>query len=406
MTKHVLEKLAATNPNCEIWWDSSPLVYRQWANKVLQDAEEGKKANWEEQLNRLFDPDTVGQSGKMGFHGVTTNPPLSLQAIQADPKFWVGEIHRTISQNPNDDVEAIYWKVYLETVRQGAELIRPVFEKSGGKFGYLSGQVDPRFVTDLDRMRSNAADLKAIGPNVMVKVPGSKEGYQLIEELTGQGVSTNNTTSFAVPQYKACMDAVSRGLEKAKANGVDLSNWRSVITHMSARLGNIGDLLWQAKERGIDITPEEITLGELAVIKRAYRHIQDTGHPSKMLMCSMRVNHDPATNATSSWHIEKLAGGDFVYTCPPSYIAALMEHEDFIRPFDTNAVNEDISAASLEKLLQLPYFRQAYEFDGMAAEEFSQFGAFTATATEFAVATRKTIDFVARAYADVKRRAA
>ncbi len=406
MIEHVLEKLAKTNPNCEIWWDSSPLVYEKWAKKILQDAPEDKRANWDEQLNRLYDPKTTHRTGTMGFHGVTTNPPLSLQAIQADPDYWIGEIQRTIDKNPDDDVEAIYWKVYLETVRHGAALILPVFEKSGGKYGYLSGQVDPRFVADLDRMRSNAADLKAIGPNVMVKVPGSKEGYQLIEELTAEGVSTNNTTSFTVPQYKACMDAVSRGLQTARANGVDLSGWRSVITHMSARLGNIGDLLWQAKEREINITPEEITLGELAVMKRAYRYIQETGHPSKMLMCSMRVIHDPATDTASSWHIEKLAGGDFVYTCPPSYIFALMQHEDSIGPFDANAINEDISEDSLNKLLQLPYFRQAYEFDGMAEEEFSQFGAFTATAAEFAVATRKTIDFVARVYADMKRQAA
>lgn len=406
MTKHILERLAETNPDCEIWWDSSPLVYEEWANHVLSAAPADKRDQWTTQLKRLFDRDNILESGEMGFRGVTTNPPLSLQAIQADPNFWVDEIRRVIDDNPRDDVEQVYWKVYLETVRRGAEMIRPVFEKSGGRFGYLSGQVDPRFVTDLDRMRADADDLRAIGPNVMVKVPGSAEGYQLIEELTAKGVSTNNTTSFTVPQYKACMDAVSRGLEKARADGVDLSRWRSVITHMSARLGNIGDLLWQAEERGIAITPEEITLGELAVMKRAYRHGQDTGHPSKMLMCSMRVSHDPTENTASCWHIEKLAGGNFVYTCPPKFIATLMEHEDKFTPFDAVAVDEDISQESLNKLLELPYFRQAYDFDGMQPGEFSQFGAFIATAAEFAVATRKTIDFVARVYSDTKRRAA
>ena len=406
MTAHILEKLALTNPDCEIWWDSSPLVYQQWAKGVLSEAPVAKKGIWEEQLKRLYDPEEVSKAGVMGFRGVTTNPPLSLQAILANPDYWVSKIRKIIAQNPAHDVEQIYWKVYLETVRSGAELIRPVFEESDGKYGYISGQVDPRFVTDLDRMRSDAADLKAIGPNVMVKVPGSKEGYQLIEELTAEGVSTNNTTSFTVPQYIACMDAVSNGLEKARKNGVDLSKWRSVITHMSARLGNVGDLLWQAQERGIELSAEEITLGELAVIKRAYNHIQKTGHPSKMLMCSMRVAYDEVEDKASSWHIQKLAGGNFVYTCPPSYIAKLMQHEDSLGPFDSNAVKEDISAGSLNKLLKLPYFRQAYEFDGLKREEFSQFGAFITTASEFAVATRKTIDFVARVYADTKQQAA
>ena len=406
MTPHILEKLAQTNPDCEIWWDSSPLVYDQWATGVLSKAPATKKAEWEEQLKRLFDSEAIIEKGTMGFRGVTTNPPLSLQAILADPDYWVGKIRAMIDENPSDDVEKIYWKTYLETVRSGAELIRPVFDKSGGKYGYLSGQVDPRFVTDLERMRADAADLKAIGPNVMVKVPGSKEGYQLIEELTAEGVSTNNTTSFTVPQYIACMNAVSRGLETARRNSVDLSKWRSVITHMSARLGHVGDLQWQADQRGIELTADEITLGELAVMKRAYNHIQKTGHPSKMLMCSMRVSQDEAAGTASSWHIQKLAGGDFVYTCPPSYIAALMQQEDKLGPFDAHAVEEDISSESLNKLLKLPYFRQAYEFGGMESEEFSQFGAFITTASEFAVATRKTIDFVARVYADTKQQAA
>jgi transaldolase len=83
-----------------------------------------------------------------------------------------------------------------------------------------------------------------------------------------------------------------------------------------------------------------------------------------------------------------------------------MHHEDQLGPFDAHAVEEDISSESLNKLLKLPYFRQAYEFDGMESEEFSQFGAFITTASEFAVATRKTIDFVARVYADTKQQAA
>ncbi|MEP0519755.1 MAG: transaldolase family protein [Hyphomicrobiales bacterium] len=406
MQLNVLEKLAQTNPACEIWWDSSPLVYEDWCAEVLDAAPANKVEIWRKQLQRLFSANQSSPYGEMVFRGVTTNPPLSLQAIQNDPAYWTGEIQRIIQVNPHDSVEDIYWKTYLATVKRGAEMMRPQFERSNGKYGFLSGQVDPRFVTNLDRMRADAADLMAIAPNVMVKVPGSKEGYQLIEELTAQGVSTNNTTSFAVSQYMACMDAVSRGLETAKKNDVDLSKWRSVITHMSARLGSVGDLAWQAADRGVDLTAEEITLGELAVMKRAYRHIQDTGHPSKMLMCSMRVKHYPETGAASSWHIQKLAGGDFVYTCPPSYIAALMQHEDQLEEFDARAIDEDISQDSLKKLSTIPYFRQAYEYDGMKAEEFSQFGAFISTATDFAAATRKTIDFVERVYQDMNVKAA
>lgn len=406
MSLHVLEKLAATNPDCEIWWDSSPLVYESWKKGVLASAPAGKKADWEAQLTRLFDPATIDAEGRMGFGGVTTNPPLSLQAIQNDPDFWMQEIRRIAAENPQDDVEGIYWKTYLEVVRQSALMILPVYDASKGRYGYLSGQVDPRFVTDFDLMLSQGLQLAALGRNVMVKIPGSAEGYRVIEELTARGISTNNTTSFTVPQYVECMNAVSRGLERAKAAGVDLSRWRSVITHMSARLGNVGDLKVQADLRGISLTPEEILQGEMAVLKRAYRHGKATGHPSKMLQCSMRVTDEGEGGRASSGHISMIAGGDFVYTCPPGYIAQLMQAEDRLPEFVASAIDEDAPAEVIEKLRQLPYFRQAYDFDGMLPAEFSRFAAFAATANEFAAATRRTVDFVARALESARSQAA
>lgn len=403
MSLHVLEKLVATNPDSEVWWDSSPLVFETWKRATLGQAPDAKRAVWQRQLSRLFDPARAAE-GEMGFGGVTTNPPLSLQAIQNDPAFWMQEIRRIAAENPGADVERIYWLTYLETARCGAQMTLPVYHASNGRRGHVSGQVDPRFVSDYGRMLAQGLELAALAPNLMVKIPGSAEGYRVIEELTARGISTNNTTSFTVPQYMACMAAVSRGLDRAKAAGLDLSRWRSVITHMSARLGNVGDLKAQAEARGITLTPDEIIDAEMAVMKRAYHHGRATGHPSKMLQCSMRVIDDGTT--AHSRHIADLAGGDVVYTCPPSYIAQLMQAEDRLPPFDAGAIDREPDAALIAKLRQLPYFRQAYDFDGMAPEEFSQFAAFATTATEFAAATRKTVDFVARAMEDRQMRVA
>jgi len=403
MVVHVLEKLVATNPAAEVWWDSSPLVFETWKQSMLARAPESKRADWQAQLARLFDP-ALALAGEMGFGGATTNPPLSLQAIQNDPAFWTEEIHRIAARNPQADVERVYWLTYLETARCGAEMILPVYHASKGRRGHVSGQVDPRFVSDYDRMLAQGLELAALSPNLMVKIPGSAEGYRVIEELTARGISTNNTTSFAVPQYMACMAAVSRGLERAQAAGLDLSRWRSVITHMSARLGNVGDLKAQAEARGIVLSPDEIIDAEMAVMKRAYHHGRASGHPSKMLQCSMRVVDDGTTARCR--HLADLAGGDFVYTCPPGFIAQLMQAEDRLPAFDASAIDREPDAALIAKLRQLPYFRQAYDFDGMAPEEFSQFGAFATTATEFAAATRKTVDFVARAMESAQTRAA
>ena len=269
-----------------------------------------------------------------------------------------------------------------------------MWEKSGGKYGFLSGQVDPRLVRDGEKMLEQGLQIAAQGPNVMVKLPGSKEGYEMIEELTARGISTNNTTSFTVAQYMRCMSAVTAGLYRAKAAGVDLSKWRSVITHMSARLGELSDWKTEAKARGIELSLPEIRDGEEAVLKRAYHYGKSVGHPSKMLQCSMRVEKDERTGKTVSRHIQDFAGSDMVYTCPPGYIAQLMAVEHELEPFDANAIDREPNKASIEKLLKLPSFRAAYEFDGMRPSEFAHFGSFKATETEFAAATRQTVDFV------------
>ena len=394
MTQNILEKLAATNPEAEIWWDSSPLIYPSWKEKTLAGAPDAKKAEWEEQLTRLYDQQTVDSDGVMGFRGVTTNPPLSLQAIQLDPAGWTKIIKDIAAANPGLDVEGIYWATYLDLVKKGAAAIHPVFAKSGGKYAWLSGQVDPRFVTDGEKMLAQGLSIAAQAENVMVKLPGSKQGYEVLEELTARGISTNNTTSFTVSQYMRCMAAVSAGLLRAKAAGVDLSKWRSVITHMSSRLGEKGDWKKEADARGIELSIPEIRDGEEAVLKRAYHYGKSIDHPSKMLQCSMRVEKDERTGKTVSRHIEDFAGSDMVYTCPPSYIAGLMEVEEDLAPCDPDAINREPDPASIAKLMKLPSFRAAYEFDGQTPDQFAQFGSFQATATEFAAATRQTVDFV------------
>jgi transaldolase len=244
-------------------------------------------------------------------------------------------------------------------------------------------------------MLEQGLQIATMGENVMVKIPGSKEGYEVIEELTARGISTNNTTSFTAPQYLRCMAAVSAGLYRAKAAGVDLSRWRSVITHMSARLGELGDWKTEAAARGITLSLPEIRDGEEAVLKRAYHLGKKTHHPSKMLQCSMRVEKDERTGKMVSRHLQDYGGSDMVYTCPPGFIAGLIPVADEL-DFDAHAIDREPNKASVEKLMRLPSFRAAYEFDGMMPDQFAHYGAFKATETEFATATRQTVDFVRR----------
>jgi len=393
--KHILEKIAEVNPDAEIWWDSSPLVYRNWAREIVEKAPDGKREIWGTQLKRLFDPEN---SGETFFRGVTTNPPLSFNAIKDDPQFWANFVKELIRANPRKGVEEIFWLTYKEVVKRGAEFFLPIWEKSNHKHGYLSGQVDPRYAFETERMFAQAMDLSQLSPNVMIKCPGSREGYELIRRLTALGIATNNTLAFTVPQFIACMEAVQEGLKTARKNHVDLFRWRSVITHMSARYGTLGDLKSQAEARGIELSEADVRWAELSIFKRGYGILQEKGYPNKMLMCSMRISPPTDDGTVASWHVDKVAGGDIVYTVPPKYIAQLMEVEDRMRPFDSEAIHEPPPPKTLDKLLKIPYFAKSYEPDGMVPDEFNQHAALIATAAEFSTATRGMVDFVAQQF--------
>jgi transaldolase len=84
-------------------------------------------------------------------------------------------------------------------------------------------------------MLRQAYDLAALSPNVMVKVPGTREGTPVLRELTRRGIATNCTLAYTVPQFVAVAEQVQAGLREARTNDVDLTGWRSVVTHMSAR---------------------------------------------------------------------------------------------------------------------------------------------------------------------------
>jgi transaldolase len=390
MKRTPLERLMDTHPELEIWWDSSPLVYAFWAEGLIKKAPADRAGELQGQLKRWFDPEHPEQTL---FRGVTTNPPLSLAVIKTRESFAARLVDDLIEKDPCIDTEALFWQTYKEIVRRGSEMVLGVFQHSHYRYGYLSGQVDPRAVFNRERMIAQALDLAKLNPNVMIKVPGSQQGYDVIQFLTSKGISTNNTLTFTLPQLMACAKAVMAGLEIAKQNGVDLSRWRSVITHMAARYGDLGDLRKEADGLGIELSEADVRWAELAIFKKAYRLIEERGYRSKMLICSMRIS--PVLDGKKHcWHLEKLAGGKIVFTCPPSFIEGFFETFGDIE--FRNQIDEEVPQVVLDKLLRIPYFERAYQEDGYSPDEFNTHPALVATATEFSKATETMIDFVAK----------
>jgi len=388
--RNLLEDLVAVSPGMEIWWDSSPVIFGNWCKKMLAKADAGDQDNLKRQFKRMYDADApIGQL----FRGVTTNPPLSLAAIKDDPPRWEKVAQKVLADNKGLDTEGLFWLLYKQVVKQGSDMFLPLFEASGYKEGFLSGQVDPRSAFDGEAMLAQALEIHAVNPNVMVKVPGTAEGYPVIEELTSRGIATNNTLTFVLSQLLDCAKSVMRGLEKAKANGVDLSKWRSVITHMEARYGDLGGLREAGAEKGIELTEGDVRLAELAIFKKAYRTLKERDYQSKMLSCSLRLG--PTVNGKQQiWHLEEKAGASCVVTCPPSLIDEVINfpHPEDIK-FEENRIAVDPPKEVMDKLMRIPYFSRAYDEDGYTRAEYNTHPALVRTHEAFSKATNEMVAF-------------
>lgn len=360
-----VERLVKTHPDMEIWWDSSPLVYDQWVRKMLNAAKSPHKTVLEEQLSRLYN---VVTPAKSIFRGCTTNPSLSWQAVQADLEFWNEWLDDLIQANSGLQVKELVWLTYKEVVKRGAKMYMPIFEATNGRFGWMSGQLDPRLFTETDQMIHEAEELQALSPNVMIKVPASMQGIEVVRILTSRGISTNTTVCFTLPQIMASANAAMEGIKIAEKNKVDLGNWRAVITMMIGRLTEHEVLDVQAERKNIKLSWQDKHWFGIAVFRRAYRMLTDGGYASKMLACSMRAGPVVA-GKMRFWDVQKIAGGDIVYTCPPYVLEPLFDiGEDLVfEPEIEKEVPQDV----MEKLLKIPYCIQAYDPNGLALEQFN-----------------------------------
>ncbi|MFW6181953.1 MAG: transaldolase family protein, partial [Spirochaetota bacterium] len=365
-----------------------PLVFESWKKARIKSRPIQERDAEEELLDRYYISD---RPMEQLFKGVTTNPPLSGAVVKDDPGFWREWVIEQKRKNPKAGDHELWWATYKEIVKRGAEKYLGVFRESGFRYGYLSGQVDPRDYQNEEAMTGQALELAQLSSNVMIKVPGTAQGLPIFKLLTSKGIATNCTLAFTMPQFAAVAQAVKEGLEIAKKNGVDLSRWRSVITHMSARFEELGDLDAEAGKAGLELTEADRRWSSIAIFKRALRYMEEKGLPSKMLICSLRPG--PTVNGNKElWHLEKLAGADAVFTCPPKFINQADEH-DHLR-FDPDAWKEPVPEEVLEKLNKLAFFRRAYDPQGMEPPQFNTHPCTVGTAKSFSKATNEMEDFV------------
>ncbi|MDO0938033.1 transaldolase [Streptomyces sp. DG2A-72] len=167
--------------------------------------------------------------------GVTTNPSI-FQAAIGSGEGYEEQLSDLAARGVTVD-EAVRMMTTAD-VRAAADILRPVYDATGGRDGRVSIEVDPRLAHDTKATVAEAKQLAWLvdRPNVMIKIPATKAGLPAITEVIGLGISVNVTLIFSLERYREVMDAYLAGLEKAAAKGLDLAAIHSVASFFVSRV--------------------------------------------------------------------------------------------------------------------------------------------------------------------------
>jgi transaldolase len=265
--------------------------------------------------------------------GVTTNPTIFAGALSKGTAYdeQVGELAAR-----GADTEATIREVTTTDVRNACDVFRDVYTATDGVDGRVSIEVDPRLAFDTDKTVAEALDLwKTVDrPNLLVKIPATKEGLPAITRTLAEGVSVNVTLIFSVERYQAVMDAFVAGLEQAKANGHDLRTIHSVAsffvsrvdTEIDKRLDKIGSDEAKALRGKAAIANARIAFGayERTFTGARWEALAAAGARAQRPLWASTGVKDPAYKDTL--YVDELVVGNTVNTMPEKTLHAVAEH--------------------------------------------------------------------------------
>ncbi|CCK26186.1 Transaldolase 1 [Streptomyces davaonensis JCM 4913] len=167
--------------------------------------------------------------------GVTTNPSI-FQAAIGSGEGYEEQLADLAVRGVTVD-EAVRMMTTAD-VRAAADILRPVYDATGGRDGRVSIEVDPRLAHDTAATVAEAKQLAWLvdRPNVMIKIPATKAGLPAITAVLAEGISVNVTLIFSLERYREVMDAYLAGLEQAKDKGLDLALIHSVASFFVSRV--------------------------------------------------------------------------------------------------------------------------------------------------------------------------
>ncbi len=307
-------------------------------------------------------PDEILLARDRGALGVTTNPVLTYRTFQNEPDFW------------RDQVQAISGDLDLEPRAEAllrlvavyaASQFKDVFLASGGRQGLALGQLNPGRAGDAAGMLAQARRIHAWGDNIAIKLPATRSGVSVVEELAAEGIPVCATLNVSVAQALAVAEAYERGADRAEKAGI-----QPALCLVVQQVGRLDDYIRDvAHDMQAAVSENDVIHAGLAVAKRTYALFEEKGYRSVIMPAGLR----------GAYHLTEMAGAKVTFSITTRVQDMVLAAD----PPRENGIDQPLDPAMVDRLCQIPEFVRAYEPDGLKAGEFITYGVIQKLLSQF-----------------------
>jgi transaldolase / glucose-6-phosphate isomerase len=336
------------------------------ANPLLRLHDLGQ-AVWLDFLSRRFIADGGLRTliNDDGLTGVTSNPSIFEKAI-AGSSDYDSSLKATESEGDRD-VMALYEKFAIEDIQNAADALRPVYDRTERKDGYVSLEVSPYLAMSTEETIAEARRLwRAVSrDNLMIKVPGTKPGLPAIRQLLGEGINVNITLLFSQLVYEDVVEAYLSGLERLIGQGGDPAKTASVASFFVSRIDVAVDKRLEKRLNEINDAEHRTELsglqGKIAIAnaKLAYQRFKRLfagprwdklkaagARPQRLLWASTGTKNPAYSDVL---YVEELIGAETVNTMPPATMDAFRDHGKARASLEENVDEAEAHMGALQR---------------------------------------------------------
>ncbi len=278
-----------------------------------------------------------------GLRGMTSNPTIFEHAIGGSSDY--DDQLTTLASSNKSDLE-VFEQIAVEDVRQAADLFRPAYDATQGADGFVSLEVSPTLARDTDKTIAEARRLWAAvdRPDLMIKVPGTKEGWPAIERLLTEGININITLLFSLEHYRQVAEAYLRALEARIRAGKPIDRLASVASFFVSRVDTETDRRIDAKGGALLELRGKVAIAnaqlayiwfrELLQSPRWQKLAQAGARPQRLLWASTGTKNPAYSDVL---YVDTLIGPDTINTMPPATLQLFEDHGTIRRTLPEDA---------------------------------------------------------------------